>query len=453
MSVDLHSLSFRTIVDQLGAGELTAGLVFEHFARRAAQNSSLNAFTQLGEKPQHDLIGPLYGAPIAVKDNIDVAGFCTTGGTPALQKFHVTRDAPLIETLRSRGAAFLGKTNLHELSFGITSINQCTGPVRNPHNPHLFAGGSSGGSAAAVAAGLAPIALGSDTGGSCRIPAALCGVIGYRPSTGRYDNTGVIPLSTTRDTIGIIAREIDDIAFLDATIVDEPNTMPVTGKPVLGVPDDASLEPLDCDVGSAFRRYVAELTSTGIPIEYISLAEIRDLTREVSRAQIAFEAPVGVSEFLLRHRSRISVDDLFDQVAGEQEKAFLKGMLNERDGHVKRYDAICNETLPALKSAYSEIFKRTGINAILQPTTSHVAQPIENGELMKIGDKLRPVFPEFTRFTDPASCAGLACLSFPLQTNGLPVGVELQAPHGADHSLFAIARHFCGGTRPLETYK
>src|SRR5690606_13609012 len=130
-------------------------------------------------------------------------------------------DAPVIATLRRAGALFLGKTNMHELSFGATSINRHTGPVRNPANPDLIAGGSSGGSAAAVAAGLAPAALGTDTGGSCRIPAALCGIVGYRPSNGRYSNAGVVPLSLTRDTIGLLTRSVEDAVLLDSAITGE----------------------------------------------------------------------------------------------------------------------------------------------------------------------------------------------------------------------------------------
>jgi Asp-tRNA(Asn)/Glu-tRNA(Gln) amidotransferase A subunit family amidase len=170
--------------------------------QRAQEIAELNAFVTLADVPASGAEGPLAGVPIAVKDSIHVAGFPCTGGTPALRNWRPASDAPIVTILRKAGAVVVGKTGMHELSAGITSNNPAYGAVRNPHDPRLIAGGSSGGSAVAVAAGVVPVALGADTAGSLRIPAALCGCVGFRPTPGRYPNEGVIPLSATRDTVG-----------------------------------------------------------------------------------------------------------------------------------------------------------------------------------------------------------------------------------------------------------
>lgn len=163
--------------------------------------------------------GPLAGIPIGVKDNIDVAGFATTGGSPALKDYRPGADAPAVTALRQAGAILCCKLNMHELAFGVTTDNATFGRVFNPFDNDRTAGGSSGGSGAAVARGIVPVALGTDTGGSVRIPASFCGVAGFRPSTGRYPTGGVLPLSQMRDTIGVIAATVADLCEVDADLV------------------------------------------------------------------------------------------------------------------------------------------------------------------------------------------------------------------------------------------
>ena len=166
--------------------------------------------------------GLLHGLPMVVKDNIDVVGFPCTAGSPALAGHRPLRDADCVAPLRAAGAVVLGKSNLHEFALGVTSGNAAYGAVRNPHAPGRIAGGSSGGTAAAVAARLAPVGLGTDTGGSIRIPAALCGVVGFRPSTGRWPARGVVPISVpSRDTAAPMARSVADCALLDAVVCGE----------------------------------------------------------------------------------------------------------------------------------------------------------------------------------------------------------------------------------------
>lgn len=146
-------------------------------------------------------LGPLHGLPILVKYNIDTASAPTTAGTPALRSHRPGADAPVVASLFSAGAILLGKTNMHELAMGITSNNTAYGPVRNPYNPALIPGGSSGGNAAAIASRMCVDGLGTDTGGSVRIPAALCGITALRPTTGRYPGKGIFPISHTSTTV------------------------------------------------------------------------------------------------------------------------------------------------------------------------------------------------------------------------------------------------------------
>lgn len=172
------------------------------------------------KKAKNEKLGLLAGVVFVVKDNINVKGTATTGASTALKNFYPAQNSSIIQKLVDADAIVLAKTNLHELAFGITSTNPTFGFVKNPYDTSKISGGSSGGTAAAIAAGIAPVGLGTDTGGSTRVPAALCGIVGMRPSVGnggkdrRYSSEGVLPISHTRDTIGVMASSVQDIALL-----------------------------------------------------------------------------------------------------------------------------------------------------------------------------------------------------------------------------------------------
>ena len=202
---------------------------FITFDRDRAIASAHKADTLAARK---SFAGPLHGVPIVVKDNIHVAGLPNSAGTPALRDFVPTRNAPVAEKLIRAGAIVLGKTNMHELAFGVTSNNAAFGPARNAYDPSRIAGGSSGGTANAIAARMAAAGLGSDTGGSVRIPAALNGIAGLRPTLGRYSQEGITPIAHTRDTAGPMAREVVDLVLLDTIITgarDRVAALPLKG--------------------------------------------------------------------------------------------------------------------------------------------------------------------------------------------------------------------------------
>ncbi|MFE6867565.1 amidase family protein [Kitasatospora sp. NPDC057692] len=209
---------------------------------RAAATAHLHAFITLdaegarAEAARRDARGGRPGWCLAVKDNIHVAGLPNTAGTPALADFVPAADAPVVAALRAAGAVVPGKTNLHELPMGATSCNPVFGAVGNAADPALFAGGSSGGTAAAVAVGVTDAGLGTDTGGSVTVPAALNGVYGLRPTTGRYPAGGITPLCTTRDTPGPIARTLERLAALDALVTGEAGGHRAAGPPATARP-------------------------------------------------------------------------------------------------------------------------------------------------------------------------------------------------------------------------
>ena len=255
-----------------GIGATIAGMSVVENVREALQaidrNADLNAFITVhreaallraGELDESDQApGPLFGTAVAVKDNIDEAGVVCSAGCAAYRDRVPDRDAGAVSLLKQAGAVVIGRTNMHELGDGVTSENRHYGPVHNPHRRGYHPGGSSGGSAAAVAAGCVPAALGTDTGGSVRIPAALCGVTGFKPTAGRTPNDGVMPLSTTLDQVGLIAGSSADCARLFAVFANETTGDHSTQKLRIGVLSGFGIEP-DPQVGIIFEETLGVL--------------------------------------------------------------------------------------------------------------------------------------------------------------------------------------------------
>src|SRR5215472_14319047 len=217
------------------------------------------------EERQHGVDrGPLHGMPISIKDLIDIAGQLTTAASNVRKGHLATRDATVVQRLREAGAVIIGKTNLHEFALGTTSEESAFGPVRNPHDPTRSAGGSSGGSAAAVATGMGQASIGTDTGGSIRIPAAACGVVGLKPSLGEVPTDGVVPLCPTFDHVGPITRSVQDAAAIWSVLVNQP--FPELDSPAikditLGAVGGYFTAMLERDVRVAFDRAIEKLRS------------------------------------------------------------------------------------------------------------------------------------------------------------------------------------------------
>ena len=383
----------------------------------------------------------LFGAPFVVKDNIDTANMPTSAGTPALRNQVPPRNAPTVQRLLDAGALLAGKTNMHELAFGITSNNAAFGAVRNPYDPTRIAGGSSGGTAAAIAAGVVEVGLGTDTGGSVRIPAALCGIVGFRPTTGRYEAGGVVPLSHTRDTVGVMAKNVHLVRQFDAVLA--PKTMEADPKPLsavrLGAPRTWFQEGLHKDVSACLARTLKLLAKAGATIIEADLPDIGRLNEAVSMPVVMYEVVRDLARYL-REREGSSLEALVRQIASpdvaEAMQAAMGGAISE-----EAYNEVMATHRPALQAVYRDCFRKHRLAALLVATTPLPACAVGEDQSTPLNGQEVPVFQTYIRHTDPPSNCGLPAISLPagLSAAGLPIGVELVAPAGSDESLLQLA--------------
>ena len=384
---------------------------------------------------------PLHGFALVVKDNINTRDFPTTGGTPLLKWHRPATDAGVVQRLRTAGALVVGKANLHELAFGITSNNAHFGPVRNPYNSELIAGGSSGGTAAAVAAGIVPAGLGTDTGGSVRIPAALCGVCGFRPTSGRYPADGLILLSKTRDTIGIIARSVEDIQILDHTIAGaEPAHIAQIAGLRIGVPRNPFYEELHPEVEAVVENTLHTLAECGVELVELAVPGLLDLNDRIGFPIVLHEAPIHIQDYLGTLAIPISLEQLIEGIASPDVKRLFQAMCLGHPVDRAVYLHARDQLRPDLQKQFANLFRVHGLEAILYPTTPLTASRIGEDESVEINGVQKPIFQTYIRNCDPSANAGIPSLTIPagLATSGLPVGVSLDGPAGSDCRLLAL---------------
>ncbi|CCH31224.1 amidase family protein [Actinosynnema sp. NPDC047251] len=376
--------------------------------------------------------GPLAGVPFSVKDNVDVRGVPTTAGSPLLDDSPAAVDATVVSALRAAGAVVVGKTNLHELAFGITSNNKAFGPVRNPADPDRSAGGSSGGSAVGVALGVVPFALGTDTGGSVTVPASFCGVVGFRPSTGRYPGDGVVNLSTSRDTIGVHARVVRDVRTVDRVITGEPDAPPVTLAGLrIGLPR-SRFRHLDPEVAAAVDEVLSTLEQAGAHLVEVDLGDDVQVAAGAGNDLVFFEAPR-----LLARRVRSAVERWPERVVSPDVRA-LVGLMASAPVTADAYED-ARAARWRLRRAYAEVFAR--VDVVLGPTAPVLPPLLGEDEVITHNGQQVPVFPTVTRNVGPGTVAGLPMLSLPAgrSRTGLPVGVCLEAHPFGDTRLLRVA--------------
>ena len=356
----------------------------EQARARIRERSELNAFISVSDEQGA-------GDAVAVKDLVDVQGMVTTAGGVILPDVPASEDAPVIKRLRQSGCAIVGKANLHEFAYGVTSINPHYGTVRNPHDTRRVAGGSSGGSAVAVAAGMCDWAVGSDTGGSIRIPASLCGVAGFKPAFGSIDVGGVVPLSTSLDTLGPMALDMAGTARAYSIMSGEDVSLASLSRPRLAVPA-RWVTGLDQPTADAWN-----LVSRGLPeIEFGD----RDTFFQVGLTILLFEAAAYHRRWATDSPEKYGEDVLrlirrgFEVTPASYEQALL-----ERT-------RLQDQAERAME----------GVDALILPATAVVAPPIETANDMR-----EPL----SRFTRPFNTTHQPVAVLPAPVSGLPVGIQV----------------------------
>lgn len=461
---DLTSLSAVAAVRALVSGDIKAEDYARALLRRCAAGSSLNAFITL--RPEAVLeaarecdrkrrsgakLGRLHGLPIPIKDSVNTRDLPTTAGTSALRHFQPREDAPLVRALREQGALVLGKTNLHELSYAWSSNNHAYGAVHNPYDPTRIPGGSSGGTAASVAYRMAPLGVAEDTEGSIRVPASLCGITGFRPTTGRYPTTAAAPISPLFDQVGPHARAVADLLLFDTAVTgDATAASPPSLKGVrLGIIRSYFWTGLDPEVERVTEAALESLRRHGVDLVEGELPDLGRLIKLTTDQVQNHDFRPSMTRYLASYRTGVTFDELYAQASPDIRRMIEPAITPGEDGFVtdSRYREIVKVHLPALQAMYRDYFRRSGVAAIVFPATILPAPPIAGSEReedlqVEIGSR-RMLFDEaISRNIAPGSTAGLPGLVLPagLTGNGLPVALELDGPAGADRKLLTLGQ-------------
>ncbi len=452
MTLNLERLDATAAVAAIKDGSLSAAEYAEALADRVAKRADLNALQNFDanyvvraatEAHENYPDAALSGLPVVAKDNINTTTYPTSGGTSALLDHTPATDAGAIQRINSAGGFIGAKAGMHELAFGITSNNAVTGAVRNPTDPTMIPGGSSGGTAAAIAAGIFPAGLGTDTGGSCRIPAALCGVIGFRPTSGRYDGDGVIPISHTRDTVGSIARSVRDIVLFDGVLSGDGTEVANIdlANVTLGVPRQMLFDNLDPVVAKVVDDQLSVLSAAGAKLVEVSFEPIWPHNEAFSFPVVFYEVMRDLPAYLAEHAPDVSFDTLVAGIGSPDVAGAIGSQLGDEAMPEAAYRAAMDVHRPAMRQIYGQVFEEHGLDAIVFPTTPLPARPIGEDETVTLNGEQVPTFPTYIRNTDLGSNVGAPGISLPCPIkSGLPVGIEFDALPGMDRLLLALAR-------------
>jgi aspartyl-tRNA(Asn)/glutamyl-tRNA(Gln) amidotransferase subunit A len=426
---------------RLRARELTAVRVTEGCLRRIeADNPELNAFITVtadqalrqAREADQELAagtdrGPLHGVPISIKDLFDVRGVPTTAGSRVRDGHVAERDAPAIAHLRQAGAVFVGKTNLHEFAFGTTNEDSAFGLARNPHDRTRSPGGSSGGSAISVAAGMALATIGTDTGGSIRIPAAACGIVGLKPALGELPIDGVVPLSRTLDHIGPLAQTVTDAALVYHALMGDGSARPPAPMPMhglrLGVPRKYFCDLLDHEVRARFEEALERLRAAGAQIDEVEIhhaAEIAPVYLHLVMADAAAYHAATLESMPEKYTPNVRLRlEMGRYVLGEDYVRALAGrerIGREVDAALAQHDALILPSLP-------------------------IPAPLLGATTVQVGAVAEPVRNLMLRLTQPFNITGHPAIALPSgETTGkLPCSVQLVGRRAQTDALLRVA--------------
>ncbi len=453
----LTDLTARTAVDAIASGDLDGAELFEAY-RAASAADDLNAYVWVADQtPDLSAAGaaPLRGVPLAVKDLFCTAGVPSQAGSRILEGYCPPYTASVVQRLAEAGTVLLGKTNQDEFAMGSSTENCAYGPVRNPWDRSRVPGGSSGGSAAAVAAGLAPWALGTDTGGSVRQPAALCGIVGLKPTYGTVSRYGMIAFASSLDQAGPLARNVTDAALLlhhmhgedprDATSVahPEPIALPTAERldgVRLGVPEDLTGEGVEPGVMASFEAALQTARDLGATVERVALSHA-DYGLSAYYVIAPAEASSNLARFDgVRYGRRSPADDLVsmytqtrhDFFGDEVKRRILIGTYALSSGFYDAYYAGAQKVRTLIARDFTTAF--AAVDLVVTPTSPGVAFPLG----AKTDDPLAMYLSDI--FTVPISLAGLPAISLPCGlSEGLPVGLQLAGPAFSENRILEAA--------------
>ena len=451
MTVDTLRLSAEQANELLAKREASSDELYRAYIDAIGERDpELHAFLHVCEDD------PGEGIPIAIKDVIGTRGIPTTAGSKILEGYVPVYDATVIARCRVRGLRVIGKTNTDEFAMGSSTENSSFGPSRNPWDPSRVPGGSGGGSAAAVSAGLAPWALGSDTGGSIKQPAALCGHVGLRPTYGTVSRYGVVAFASSLDQVGPVARNVRDCAFLysvisgrdenDSTTVDVPEVELPTAEELkglrIGVPKEmngvAGIEP---GVSAAVNKALELAESLGATVEECSLPRSVDYGVACYYLIAPAEASANLARYDgVRYGLREDGADFREMVmktrdAGfgdEPKRRIMIGAYALSAGYYDAYYGTAQKVRTVIKREHDELFQR--FDVLVSPTSPTVAFPIG----AKIDDPVAMYMNDV--LTIPSCMAGLPGLNIPCGlSEGLPVGLQLIGPQFGENTIFRAA--------------
>lgn len=435
MSIQLAFASIGELASQLRRGELSAASLVQCYADRIATlNASSKAFISLDidrarATAESLTIGPadslLKGIPYACKDLFDVKGMVTSGGSRVLADNVAQHDADSVSRMKQAGAIFIGKNNLHEFAYGATGENTLHGTPPNPYDQSRLAGGSSSGSAAALGYGLCAAALGTDTGGSVRAPAALCGLVGFKPTFGRISTEGVIPYSWSLDHVGTLTRSAADTALLFNTLASKVQT-PAAAKLEglrIGIPENFFFERADTEILDSIDRLMNFLRSAGAKLMPVTMPSMEH-SRTVS---LTVQMPEALS---YHNRYLEQRGDLYSQDfrAG---LALGQCLLAEQYIRAKRF-------IESYRRDMNKVFD--GIDLLLTPATPAIAPKTGTVEVT-IDGRSEPAGNAITRYTSFFNMTGHPAITFPcgMHSEGLPIAAQFVGKHYCDEELIATA--------------